>query len=163
VLFLAVVATVVVLANNRRVRTDDDSGNTSLGKGLVAFSKRPEGRRTVGHFEEVIAPEVVDRIWPRLVGRWQHTDTNGQTSTTEFRANYTYRETGTMGGKPWDETLPVTTIRDDASTTNAKTDECYTIFYHEKTETYEKFGGIVINVYPDGSIDINFHRYRRVD
>jgi hypothetical protein len=161
-LLVAVVVTAVVLANNRRSGPDDDSGGGGPGGGLARVLKKPEGRRTVGHFEEVEAPEVVDRIWPRLVGRWQHTGADGSTHTYEFKTNYTFRHTGTQAGKPWDETYPVVTVRDDARTTSAKTDECYAVFYYEKTATYERGGGININVYPDGTLDIDMHRYRRV-
>jgi hypothetical protein len=156
VLVLGTILTIIVFASNLGPRSDDPLA------GALGLVRKPEGKRTSGHLQSVDDPAVVDRIWPRLVGKWE--EINGEPGSTvyEFLPDYRYREEWTSGGKHRVQINPVTTIRDDASTTNARTDECYSIFYREGTPEHGRIGGIVVNVYPEGTLDINRHRYRRV-
>ena len=154
VLVIAVI-TIIAVASGRKSRSGDDS---------IGPIARPVGKKTVGDLEEVVDPTVVDRIWPRLTGTWKPVDGNASFHTYEFYKEYQYRKEWNNEGKLEIEFNPVLTIRDDSRTTSAKTGECYSLFYHVKNpDGSGRLGNVLINVYPDGTLEIDTERFRRVN
>src|SRR5262245_20484111 len=96
VLLLLTVVVVVVIASNRR----GEPGNPGAGQELVTGRPaKPEGKKTVGNFEEADDPTVVDRVWPKLVGTWKLVVEDGTDWTYEFFRDYRYRTTTALDGK----------------------------------------------------------------
>lgn len=156
VLVLAVVITVVVLASGNRNKSDDDADGT------LSQVQKPKGERTSGNFESVDDPTVVDIIWPRLIGQWEPLDPN-RGNIYVFRPDYVYQSISTVPGEKEVFTDPVVMIRDDSGTAGSKTNERYSLWYQEKrADRAVREGSTIIDVYPDGSLEINMWRYRKV-